>query len=128
MDETKLDDQIIAIYNPYLRELMIYYKDHNCSESRQFDSDCDWQYFYHPVYKDQFLHVQLDYDECAQLIIYFERDIPGGRQYDDCISWHSLGHKDSSIFIVHSDIEWDMTVKMIPNLEFYKGTRHLKVK
>lgn len=124
--KTLKDKRIIVIYNPYIRKYYVHFIDHDYGEEGAFDDESEWQYIDHPVYKDQHLAIQLDYDECAQLIVYFEQGDQG--EYTDSISWNSDGHRNSNVIIVHTDIEFEMYKSFIDKLDLYPKVNVLKLK
>ena len=78
--KTPKDKRIIVIYNPYIRKYYVHFIDHDYGEEGAFDDESEWQYIDHPIYKDQHLAIQLDYDEIDQIHdIRLEADIS-----DDC--------------------------------------------
>jgi hypothetical protein len=121
------DRHVIAIYNPYLRSLLVHFLDYDHTVTYDFESECEWVYISHPAISDQYLAIQLDYDEFAQLIIYYEEGEEA--DYVDSDSWNADGrHRDSNIFIVHSDMEWQLKIDLLDKIEFYPSVHEIKFK
>ena len=124
--KTPKDKRIIVIYNPYIRKYYVHFIDHDYGEEGAFDDESEWQYIDHPIYKDQHLAIQLDYDENAQLIVYFEQGDQS--EYTDSISWNSDGYRNSNVIIVHTDIEFEMYKSFIDKLDLYPNVNVLKLR
>lgn len=123
------DNHILIAYNPHIRRLAVYFTDFEYLVETNFDSECEWVYIDHPVFDDQYLAIQLDYDECSQLIVYFEHPAEGeSASYSDSVSWLSSGHKNSNFFIVNSDLEYMLKLAVLEKLEFYPKVDELKLK
>lgn len=126
--EKKVDDKVVIIYNPYSRELSAYFMNHDVMiNDVRFESSDDWQVVYHPVNKDEYLHIQLDYDQTAQLIVYYRYTEDNGL-LDNCDSWHSGTRQSDNIFIAQNDLEFEMFKVAVRSLEFYPKSRYLKMK
>lgn len=123
------DRHVVVIYNPHIRKIAVYFTDYEYLVETNFDSECEWVYIDHPVFDDQYLAIQLDYDECSQLIVYFEHPAEGeSASYSDSVSWLSSGHKNSNFFIVNSDLEYMLKLAVLEKLEFYPKVDELKLK
>lgn len=133
MKKSIQDKNIVAIYNPHTRDLEIHFLDYGVIETHTFEDYSEWVWISHPVFEDQILAIQLDYDETSQLIIYYEYlNEEGGTDncvFSDCDSWHSGGgRKSSNIFICDTDMEFEMARRLVPQLEFYPKVHEIKLK
>lgn len=123
-----LDDKVLFVYNPYVRRLTAYFMDHDFQIEESFEEECEWIKISHPAHEDQYLHIQLDYDECAQLIVYYRRDNDQELNEGISDSWNSTSHRSSNIFIAENDMQERMFIENFPNITFYKGVKEIVFK
>lgn len=100
-----------AMYNPFTRNLLVKYGE--ALIQHQFEDIKEWVCVSYNNDEEHpcFLHIQLDYDETAQLIFYPR--VEGDEDYDLDLSssWNSLSGGDEHIKIIHNDFEWDVMLK-----------------
>jgi hypothetical protein len=113
-----------AVYNPYLRHLVVKYG--NSITEHTFEEVEEWCCINynanekHPNY----LHIQLDYDETFQLLFYprIEGDeFPQG----DVGTYYNSGEKvkPRNIRIVHTDEQYDEAIKKLGEYENWRTTK-----
>lgn len=106
-----------AIYNPYLRKLLVRYG--NALTENFFQETEEWTKVSfngddeHPNY----LHIQIDYDECFQLLFYPRVDGSDslneniGSYYFTCDDVPNCTKNSKNIRIVHNNIQWEKELK-----------------
>ena len=119
----KANPEFKAIYNPYNRQLLVSYGD--TVTEYFFKEESEWVKIsfngdeYHPNY----LHVQLDYDECMQLIFYPRVDGSSSlnehitEQYQTCDD-----DNPDNITIVRNIYELDEAKERVFGLNFNQKT------
>jgi len=101
-----------AVFNPITRDLLVKYGDaitkitfQDLDEWGVVNFDADEK---HPCY----LHIQLDYDEMAQLLFYPRVEGDEGLNEGLGTYWNSFGKKKPTrIKIVYNDFAWNVALK-----------------
>ena len=103
-----VNNRFIAVYNPFTKELAVEYG--KCITTYTFVEDDEWCKVSfngdqdHPNY----LHIQLDYDECLQLIFYPREDGDSSLHENMVYSFYSMEMNKipDCIHIAFNDVEF----------------------
>jgi hypothetical protein len=119
----KANPEFKAIYNPYNRQLLVSYGD--TVTEYFFEEIEEWVKISfngdenHPNY----LHIQLDYDECMQLLFYPRVD--GSENLNERIAtFYNSGDDDNpeNVIIVHNDNQLEEAKERVFGLKFNQTT------
>lgn len=105
----KIDNNFQALFNPFIKQLAVQYG--NTVSNYTFEEIEEWTKISfngdpeHPNY----LHVQLDYDECLQLLFYPRQDNDESLHEDEGVYFYSNDMNDvpDKIKLIYNDIDWE---------------------
>lgn len=93
------------IFNPYSLQIAVKYRDEVTVS--YFRENSEWLIVGYDKKYVNYLHIQVDYDNCLQLIVY-PRQINKENDYNEDSVWYSNGEfKSRKIKIVSSDAEFE---------------------